>query len=154
MSVEVFCFRLGKTQLAAADKKWMPLWLEKYASTAVNWPHCVDSSQHGFDDISMHVGQSEVAALETIRQPLVIDAQQVQQRGLEIVDMDAVLRDVDPQIVARAVLNPALHAAARHPDGKGIRMMVASPFGPIIDIALQKRCPSELATPDHQRVVQ
>ncbi len=35
MSVEVFCYRLGKTQLAAADKKWMPKWLEKYASTAV-----------------------------------------------------------------------------------------------------------------------
>ena len=34
MSVEVFCYRLGKTQLAAADRKWMPLWLEKYASTA------------------------------------------------------------------------------------------------------------------------
>jgi hypothetical protein len=24
---------LGKTQLNAVDKKWMPLWLEKYAST-------------------------------------------------------------------------------------------------------------------------
>jgi integron integrase len=35
MSVEVFCYRLGKTQVAAADKKWMPLWLEKYASTSV-----------------------------------------------------------------------------------------------------------------------
>ncbi len=35
MSVEVFCYRLGKTQVRAADKKWMPLWLEKYASTSV-----------------------------------------------------------------------------------------------------------------------
>ena len=34
MSVEVFCYRLGKTQLTAADKKWMPKWLEKYASTS------------------------------------------------------------------------------------------------------------------------
>lgn len=35
MFVEVFCYRLVKTQVAAADKKWMPLWLEKYASTSV-----------------------------------------------------------------------------------------------------------------------
>ncbi len=35
MSVEVFCYRLGKTPLTAVDKKWMPLWLEKYASTSV-----------------------------------------------------------------------------------------------------------------------
>ncbi len=35
MSVEVFCYRVGKTQVAAADKKWMPKWMEKYASTAV-----------------------------------------------------------------------------------------------------------------------
>jgi len=34
MSVEVFCYRLGKTQLTAADKKWMPKWLGKYASTS------------------------------------------------------------------------------------------------------------------------
>ncbi len=35
MSVEVFCYRLGKTQLVAADKKGMPFLLEKYASTSV-----------------------------------------------------------------------------------------------------------------------
>jgi len=35
MSVEVFCYRLGKTQLSAADKKWMPKWLEQFAATAV-----------------------------------------------------------------------------------------------------------------------
>ena len=35
MRVEVFCYRLGKTQLTAADKKWMAKWLEKYASTSV-----------------------------------------------------------------------------------------------------------------------
>jgi len=34
MSVEVFCYRPGKTQVAAADKKWMPKWLENHASTA------------------------------------------------------------------------------------------------------------------------
>lgn len=34
MSVEVFCYRLGKTRVSVADKKWMPKWLEIYASTS------------------------------------------------------------------------------------------------------------------------
>jgi len=36
MSLEVFCYRLGKTQLTAADNKSMPKWLEKYTSTSAN----------------------------------------------------------------------------------------------------------------------
>ena len=39
----------------------------------------------------MHVGQAEVAALESVRQPLVVDAEQVQDRRLEVVDVDGVL---------------------------------------------------------------
>jgi len=31
MSVEQFCFRLGKSQIHPNDKKWMPPWLEEYA---------------------------------------------------------------------------------------------------------------------------
>jgi integron integrase len=34
MSVEVFCYRLGKSQLHENDKKWMPSWLEAYAVEA------------------------------------------------------------------------------------------------------------------------
>lgn len=34
MSVELFCYRLAKSQLSEADKKWMPKWLEKYAASA------------------------------------------------------------------------------------------------------------------------
>ena len=40
----------------------------------------------------MHVGQAEVAALELVGQPLVVDAEQVQDRRLEVVDVDRVFR--------------------------------------------------------------
>ena len=30
MSVEQFCFRLGKSHIYPNDKKWMPHWLEEY----------------------------------------------------------------------------------------------------------------------------
>ena len=39
----------------------------------------------------MHVGQPEVAALEAVGQPLVVEAEQVQDRGVQVVDVDLVL---------------------------------------------------------------
>lgn len=39
MSVEVFCYRIAKTELAKNDKQWMPKWLEKYAATAEKLPN-------------------------------------------------------------------------------------------------------------------
>jgi hypothetical protein len=39
MSVEVFCYRLSKTQVPAKDKMEMPRWLEKYATTANKVAH-------------------------------------------------------------------------------------------------------------------
>ena len=43
-------------------------------------------------DVAVHVGQPEVAALEPVRQPRVIDAEQVQDRRLQVVDGDRVRR--------------------------------------------------------------
>ena len=34
MSVEVFCYRLGKSQLPQNDKKWMPRWMVAFAEGA------------------------------------------------------------------------------------------------------------------------
>src|SRR5688572_27959209 len=39
------------------------------------------------DHAAMHVGQQEVAALEAVRQLLEVDAQTMQQRGVEVVDV-------------------------------------------------------------------
>ena len=42
--------------------------------------------------VPVHVGQAEVAALELEGQPLVVDAEQVQHRRVQVVDVDDVLR--------------------------------------------------------------
>src|SRR5690348_5911288 len=49
-----------------------------------------------------HVGQAEVAALETIGQLQVIQAEQVQDGGMEIVDVDLVLDGVPADLVGLA----------------------------------------------------
>ena len=42
-----------------------------------------DSSQDTLHDLSMHIGEAEVASLEFEGQAFVINAQRVQQRGLQ-----------------------------------------------------------------------
>ena len=54
-------------------------------------------------------------ALELERQPLVVDAQAVQDRGVQVVDVDRVLDDVVAEVVGLAVDDARLDAAAGHP---------------------------------------
>ena len=48
---------------------------------------CQNSPNH----LSGHVGQTEIAALVSVGHPLVVDTQQVEHRGMQIVDLDHVL---------------------------------------------------------------
>ena len=43
------------------------------------------------NDVAVHVGQAHVAAAEAEGQPRVVDAEQVQHRGVQVVDLDLVL---------------------------------------------------------------
>ena len=59
------------------------------------------------------VGQAEVAALGLVRQSGVVQAQEVEDRRLEVVDVDRVLGDVEPQVVGRPQGDPGLDPARR-----------------------------------------
>ena len=61
---------------------------------------CEDVLHH----VSVHVGQSEVAPLELVGEPLVVDTEQVHDGGLEVMHVDLVLHDVEAEFVRRAVL--------------------------------------------------
>ena len=63
----------------------------------------------------MHVGQAEVAAGVAVGELLVVEAQQVQDRGVQVVDVDLVLDGLEAELVGRAVDVPPLHAAAGQP---------------------------------------
>ena len=51
----------------------------------------------------LDAGQPLVEALELEREPLVVDAQAVQDRGVQVVDVDRVLDDVVAEVVGLAV---------------------------------------------------
>ncbi len=50
----------------------------------------------------MHVGEAEVAALEAEGELLVVEAEQVQDRGVEVVDVDAVFDGAEAELVGLA----------------------------------------------------
>ena len=66
-----------------------------------------------------------VAALE-LKSAGVVDAQAVQDRGVQVVDVDGVLDDVVAVVVGLAVGDAGLDAAAGQPDREAARMVVAA----------------------------
>ena len=78
------------------------------------------------NDDNGDVGQAEVAALEAVGQLRVVEAEQVQHRGVQVVDVDLVLDDVEAELVGLAERDARLDAAAGQPHREGVGMMVAA----------------------------
>ena len=72
----------------------------------------------------------------------------MQNRGMQIVDMDLLIHRVPAEFVGGAVDRPAFHAAAGQPHRETKRMVV-----PPVAL-LGHRRPAELAAPDDQRVLE
>src|SRR4051812_17940126 len=90
-----------------------------------------------------------------ICQTLVIEPKCVQDRSLQVMDIDLVLDDFESEVVGFANYLATPDAAARHPEAVPVRMVIAADAGRIIRTAhLRHRCASELAAPDYESVVQ
>src|SRR3954452_8020312 len=107
-------------------------------------------SQHLLNHVPMHVGQPEVAALEAVGELLVIEAEEVEDRGLEVVDVVFVLDGGEAELVGLAEDQAGVHAAAGDPHGEGVDVMVPADR----DADFAHRSAAELASPDHERVFQ
>ena len=96
----------------------------------------------------MHVGQPVVAAAEAVGELFVVEAQEVQDGGVEVVDVDLVLQRVPAEFVGGSVDHAAADAPARHPHREAERMVLAAvvPFG--------RGSAAEFATPQDQGVFQ
>src|SRR6185436_9394697 len=101
----------------------------------------------------MYVCEPEMPALELECKLLVIDAQTMQNRRLQVVHVDWVRDDVIRVIIGLAKRQPSLDAATSKPHRKTSRVMIAavvvfSQFALAIDGA------PELSAPDYQGVVE
>src|SRR5262249_8318055 len=105
------------------------------------------SGQHFLHQLPGLLGQPFLAAVVQERQLPVIEAQQVQNGRVQVVDVDAVLDRAEAQLVRSADDLTGFHAAAGEPHGKAVGVVVAA-VG-----ALAHRRAAELAAPDDQRFI-
>ena len=83
-----------------------------------------------------------------IFEPARVEAELVQDRGVDVGDVVAVLDGVEADLVGRAVDDAALDAAAGHPDREAVDVVVAA-VG-----ALRAGRAAELGGEDHERLVE
>lgn len=74
----------------------------------------------------MDVGQPEATPLVFVRQSLVIDPHQVQNCGVEIVNVNAIFDHIVAEFVGRPVADPWFDTTAGHPGGETSRMVIAT----------------------------
>ena len=67
------------------------------------------------DDVAVDVGQAKVATCVTEGQPFMIDAQQVQYRGVKVVCVDSVFGGQNTVLIGLAMNDSALDATSGHP---------------------------------------
>ena len=99
----------------------------------------------------MHIGQSVVAALELEGQTMMVDPQAMQNRRIQIMHMDGIASDVVTVVVRLTVRHSTANSPTRHPDRETAWMVIAAIVGGA-EISLAIDGPSELTTPDNQRV--
>ena len=78
------------------------------------------------DNFSVNVGEAEIATGVAMGEVLVIEAEQVEDGGVDVVDGDRILFGLEAEFVGRSVNGPAADAAARHPDAESVGVVVAT----------------------------
>jgi hypothetical protein len=82
-----------------------------------------------------------------------IEAEHVQDRRVEVVDVDASFHRVHPELVGRPVRVASLHSSAREQEGETGGVVVAAGGFRVLR-RLRVRSPAELAAPHDERVVE
>ena len=97
--------------------------------------------QNLFDDTTVDIRESKVPTGMAISEPFMIEAHDVENRGVKIVNMDGVLDHLVADVVRLTVNDSGPDAAAREPAREG-RRMVSARLGALA--ALGPGSPSEL----------
>src|SRR6476620_10441653 len=105
-------------------------------------------------DLAFDVGKTKVAALKSIGQFRVIEAEQMQERGVEIVDVDFVFDHMETELVGFSERESGFETAAGHPHRESLRVMVTAEFAAGVGIALDHRRAAKFAAPKYDRVFQ
>src|SRR5205085_1917307 len=109
--------------------------------------------QNALDYLPMHIRQSAIDAIMVISKALVVDAKQVQHRGVEIVPGSRLVDGLPANLIGAAVGDTVFEAGARHPYGKPILIVIAA-FANDIFRRLREGRAAELGREQYERVIE
>lgn len=131
---------------------------------------CAGSEEDILDDVTMNIGEAEIPALVAISEFPVIDAHQVENGGIEVMDMHGAgspvffswlriesisigVGDIISVVIGAAVGDTWADSATGHPDSEAAGMVVAAIIFPC-QSALAIGGAAEFAAPDHEGIVE
>src|SRR4051812_6012622 len=117
-------------------------------------PRLRGSGQQGFDHLTLHVREPIVPPPEKVSKLLVIEAEQVQQRGIQVVHMHAIDDGLITHLIRLAIAQARLCAATGQPDGETIGTVVTAGKRVVlagIAVFFHRR-PAEFRAAHHERL--
>ena len=96
----------------------------------------------------MNVREPAIGAASAHREPLVVDAEEMEYGGVEVVSCRFFVGSLPTPRIAFTIGDARLDARAAHPGGENASVVVA-PFAP-----LRERHAAEFGIPEYQRVIQ
>ena len=113
----------------------------------------VSLGEDPIDHIAADIGQARAPPHMPVSLEFVVESQRVQHRCLQVVDMNWILRDPQPQFVGFPDYLSASNASIRYPTTEALCVRVSS-RGIVDPLQFARRRPPELAYPDHRRRVE
>ena len=104
------------------------------------------------DDATGHVSQSEGPAVMLVGEMFVVHSEEMEQGGVEVVDMDLAIDGTVAELVGRPVSGAAVHASAGHPHGVAVVVVLSTGglAGTIVLLGVGRA--AEFASPEDERV--
>ena len=106
------------------------------------------SRQQPAMNVAVHVGEPEVAAGVAVGEAFVVQAEEMEYGGVEVVNADGVFDGVVAKVIGGPVHRARLHAAAGEPEGETLGVMTSAV------LVLHFWCATKLSAPDDQGVFQ
>jgi hypothetical protein len=105
-------------------------------------------------DVSVHVREAEVTAGPAVGQSFVIQAQQVENRGVEVMHMHPIFGRLHSQFIGGSVDHPAFDPATGEEHRKAGRMMIAPNLPGTLLVRLGEWGTSKFSAPYHEGIVE
>lgn len=102
------------------------------------------------DHVAVDICEAEIASGEAVCEPGVVEAEELEDGGMEVMDVNGFVDGGEAEVIGCAVDITALHAAARHPHGEAIVVVIApGELGEFGDWGA-----AELSTPEYESGVE